>query len=100
MRARSLGYKAKKEFVIARVRVAKGKRSRPAPALGRKPGKNVKRVSLAKSLRWLAEQKALRKHKNLSLIGSYFIGSDGVSEYYEVIMRDMHSRMPKRIKKR
>ncbi len=98
-RARELGYEAKREFVVVRARVGKGKRARPSPRLGRKPGKNVKRVSLGKSLQWLAEQKALRTHNNLSLVGSYFVGSAGDVEYYEVILRDLHSHKPKAWKK-
>lgn len=86
-RAREIGYKAKKEVIVIRVRVQKGKRSRRRPRMGRKPGKNVKRVSMAKPLSWMATQKALRKHSNLSLVGSYKVATDGDTEYFEVILR-------------
>ncbi len=86
-RAREVGYKAKKEFIIARVRVSKGKRSRPRAEMGRKPGKNVKRVPFAKPLSWLAEQKAAKKFTNLAVINSYNVASDGDVEYYEIVLR-------------
>ncbi len=94
-RAHGLGYKATKEFVIVRVRMGKGNRSRPAPKLGRKPGKNVKRVAPGRSLQWFATQKALRTHRNMSVVGSYFVGESGTDHYFEVILREMHSHVPK-----
>ena len=87
VRARTLGYKATKDYITALVRVGKGKRVRPAPAMGRKPGKNVKRVPFGRDLAWMAEQKAGRRFSNLSVVGSYMAGGDGVDEYYEVVMR-------------
>ena len=84
--ARSVGYKAKKEFIIVRVRAPKGRRIRPQAKLGRKSGKNQKRVSPAYSKQWLCEQRALRKYLNLRVVGSYFVGMDGTNEYYEVVM--------------
>ena len=94
VRAHSLGYKATKDFITCIVRVKKGKRSRPKPALGRKPGKNVKRVPFGRSLGWIAEQKAIKRFSNLDLVASYIVGSDGVSAYYEVILRNRHSSKP------
>ena len=93
-RARSLGYVAKKEFLIARVRVKRGKRRRPATALGRKPGKNRKTENPGKPWQWFAEQKASRRFPNLCVLNSYFIGEDGQNAYYEVVMRNPHSNKP------
>lgn len=86
IRARQLGYKARKYFVIARVRVAKGKRTRPKYSLGRKPAKTVKYVSPAFDAAWRAEQKAAKKFRNLKVVGSYYVGEDGMHKYYEVVM--------------
>ncbi len=94
VRAHSLGYKATKDFITCIVRVKKGKRTRPKPAMGRKPGKNVKRVPFGRSLGWIAEQKAIKRFSNLELVASYIVGSDGVSAYYEVILRNRHSSKP------
>ena len=46
-RARSLGYKAKEGFSLARVKVKKGKRKRPKPAMGRKPGHSGRKIGRA-----------------------------------------------------
>jgi len=88
-RARSLGYKAKQGFVLARVRVRKGGRRRPRPAKGRKPSKyGMVRFSPSKGLQWIAEEKAARKFINLEVLNSYYVGEDGIRKWYEVIMVD------------
>ncbi len=94
-RARELGYRAKKEFVLLRVKVPRGKRKRNRPDLGRKPGKNRKFVNPGKSWQWFAEQRGLRWHRNLELVGSYWVGADGERQYYEVILRNPHSSKPR-----
>ena len=86
VRARALGYKAEKGCVVVRVRVKKGKRARPAPRMGRKPGKNVKRVPPGHSQKQIAEARAARKYSNLRVVNSYFVGQDGTSAFFEVIM--------------
>lgn len=85
-RARELGYKALKEIIVARVRVGKGMRSRPKAKMGRKPGKNVKRVSMSRPMSWMAVQKALKRFSNTVPVGVYKAASDGDSEYFEVIL--------------
>lgn len=87
-RARSLGYKAAKGYVIARVRIKRGKRKRNQPDLGRKPGRNVKRVNPGVSLKGQAIDKARRKFINLIPINAYWVGQDGVYKYFEVVLRD------------
>lgn len=87
-RAHALGYKAKKEFIVARVRIAKGKRRRRDPDLGRKPGKNRKTQPPGKSLQWLAQQRAVRRFSNLKLLNSYYVGEDGQYKFFEVILKD------------
>lgn len=84
-RARALGFKAKKGYVVVRVRLRKGNRSRPAPRMGRKPGKNVKRVSPGLSLQKMAELKAAKRFTNLRVLNSYLAANDGVHAYYEVL---------------
>ncbi len=88
LRARSLGYKAKRGYVVARIRISKGKRKRRRPDLGRKPGKNRKTQPPGLSLQHLAEQKALRRFPNLCLVNSYYVGEDGQFKFYEVIFKD------------
>lgn len=85
-RARTLGYKATKDYAIVRVRVKRGNRVRPAPRMGRKPGKNVKRVSPGFPLSRIAEMRAAKTHTNMRVLGSYLAGKDGVNAYYEVVL--------------
>ncbi len=87
VRARTLGYKAKKGFFVVRVRTKRGKRVRKKADLGRKPGKNRKRENPGKPWKWFAEQKALRTHKNAEVLGSYLAGEDGTYKFFEVLMR-------------
>jgi large subunit ribosomal protein L15e len=87
-RARELGYKAKQGFVVARVRVGRGRRKRAKPDLGRKPSKAGRFMSPAKSLQRIAEEKAASKFPNLEVLNSYWVGEDGKSKYFEVILVD------------
>jgi large subunit ribosomal protein L15e len=89
LRARSLGYKAKQGFVVARVRVAKGGLNKERPNKGRRPKRmGVYGYSPGKSHKWIAEERAARKFPNLEVLGSYYVAEDGQHKYYEVIMVD------------
>ena len=87
-RARTLGYKAKKGFVVLRVRVKRGGRTRSMQKKGRKTRKQTIRKTLKMNYRWVAEIRAERKYKNLEVLNSYWIGKDGKHYYFEVIMID------------
>ncbi len=89
-RARALGYKAKKGFVLVRVRVRKGGRRRRLYGRGgRKPSKaGLVKFTPKKGLRWIAEEKAQRKYPNLEVLNSYPVGEDGQHKWYEVILVD------------
>ena len=95
IRARSLGYKATKDFIIVRVRISKGKRVRRRADLGRKPGKNRKEVNPGAPLGYYAEVKASRKFNNLEVVGVYFVGMTGTDKYFEVIMKNCNSGKPR-----
>lgn len=84
--ARRLGYKANRSTIVARVRLSKGRRVRDRPAIGRKPGRNLKRVSPGQPKSMLARNKAQKRFPNMRPIGSYFVGMDGMNEYFEVIL--------------
>jgi large subunit ribosomal protein L15e len=91
-RARTLGYKAKKGFVIALSKVKKGGRHKSRPTSGRRPKRmGVKKYTAKKSLQWTAEERAQRHFKNLEVLNSYWVGDDGVKEYYEVIFVDLNA---------
>jgi len=92
-RARALGYKAKQGFVVVRVRVRKGGRSRRifGWVSGKKPSSaGIRRFTPRKSLRWIAEEKAQRKFPNLEVLNSYYVAEDGRYKWFEVIMVDKH----------
>ncbi|MFH0971974.1 MAG: 50S ribosomal protein L15e [Candidatus Micrarchaeota archaeon] len=92
VRAHALGFKARKDFTIARVRLKRGKRSRPKPDQGRKPGRNRKFVNPGISIQKYAERKVQNRFRNLKVINSYLVGEDGVYKYFEVIMQDMNAK--------
>lgn len=87
-KARMLGYKAKKGFVVIRVRLKRGGRQRPRHTHGRKSRKQHVRKILKMSYRWIAEIRAARRYLNLEVLNSYPIGKDGKYYFYEVIMVD------------
>jgi len=88
-RARALGYKAKKGFVVARVRVLRGGRTRKrAGVKGRKTRKQTIRKTLKMSYQWVAEMRATKYFNNLEVLNSYWIGRDGKHYFFEVILVD------------
>ncbi len=88
-RARKLGYKAKKGFVVARVYLKRGGHRRPRPSKARKSGGGLAvRKSLSMNYQWIAEQRAARKFKNLEVLNSYQVGKDGEHYFFEVILVD------------
>ena len=87
-RARALGYKAKKGFVIIRIRIKRGGHERPRPNKGRRSKRLHARKNLKMNYKWIAEQRVGNKYKNLEILNSYLIGKDGVNYFYEVICVD------------
>jgi large subunit ribosomal protein L15e len=87
-RARTLGYKAKDGYIIVRVRVERGKRKRKIHMRGRKPSKTGYFYARHKSLQLIAEERAGKRHRNMEVLNSYFVGEDGQYKFYEVILAD------------
>jgi len=87
-RARSLGYKAKKGFVIIRIRIGRGGHKRPRPNKGRRSKRLHTRKNLKMSYKWIAEQRVEKKYTNLTVLNSYVLGKDGKHYFYEVICVD------------
>ncbi len=87
-RARELGYKDKKGFVVVRVRVKRGGHRRARPEAGRRSKRLHIRKNLKMSYKWIAEQRASKKYDNLEVLNSYQIGKDGIFYFYEVILVD------------
>tara|TARA_Y100000031_G_scaffold64429_1_gene72263 strand:- start:376 stop:948 length:573 start_codon:yes stop_codon:yes gene_type:complete len=87
-RARALGYKNKKGFVVVRTRIKRGGHKRSRPNKGRRSKRLHTRKNLGMNYKWISEQRAGRKYKNLEVLNSYMIGKDGVYYFYEVILVD------------
>ncbi|MCQ8891770.1 MAG: 50S ribosomal protein L15e [Candidatus Methanosuratincola sp.] len=88
-KARSLGYKAKPGIVVARVRVIRGPMNVQRPRSGRRPKRmGIYGLTVNKSVRWIAEERAAKKFPNMNVLGSYWVGSDGRYAWYEVILVD------------
>lgn len=96
-RARRLGYKAKQGVIVVRMRVGTGGMRRKRPRGGRRPKHlGVTRIKADVSMRHVAERRALERHPNMRLLGSYYIYKDGAHYWFEVIMADPeHPRVAK-----
>lgn len=88
-RAHAVGYRAKQGFVVVRARIGKGSSKREKPAGGRKPAHaGMTRVTPAKSLQRIAEERVSKKYPNMEALNSYYAGESGKHIWYEVIMVD------------
>ena len=87
-KARALGYKAKKGFIIIRVKLKRGGHKKPRPNKGRRGKRMTTRKTLKMNYKWIAEQRVGRKYDNLEVLNSYPIGKDGIYAFYEVIAVD------------
>jgi len=85
-RARSLGYKAKKGFLIIRVRAIRGGRQRPDIKGGRRTAHSSQRKNVAKNYQSICEERVAKKYVNCEVLNSYYVGQDGKYIWYEVIL--------------
>ncbi|MFW9922406.1 MAG: 50S ribosomal protein L15e [Candidatus Thorarchaeota archaeon] len=85
-RARALGYKAKQGYVLVRIRIRRTGLRKSRPSRGRTTkGQTVRGIQPGKSFKWIAEERAARKHPNLEVLNSYPVGEDGRFMWYEII---------------
>jgi large subunit ribosomal protein L15e len=87
-RARNLGYKDKKGFVMIRIRVNRGGHKKPRPNKGRRSKRLHTRKNLTMSYKWIAENRVSKKFTNLEVLNSYMVGKDGQHYFFEVICVD------------
>lgn len=88
-RARSLGYKAKTGYVVARTRVRRGGMRKSRFTAGRRPKRmGVKKITPAKSIQRIAEERVARKYPNMEVLNSYWVWEDGKYKFFEVILVD------------
>ncbi len=87
--ARRVGYKAKQGVVVVRTRVRRGGLRKGKIHMKRKPSKaGIKKITMAKSIQRIAEERTSRRYPNLEVLNSYWVGEDGKNKFYEVIMID------------
>ena len=87
--ARRLGYKAKQGVVLVRTRVRRGGLRKGKIHMKRKPSKSgIKKITMAKSVQRIAEERVSRRYPNLEVLNSYWVGEDGKNKFYEVILLD------------
>jgi len=90
-RARALGYKAKPGFVIVRTKVRKGGLRKHRIKKGRRPKrKGILKITMRKSIQRIAEERTSKRHPNLEVLASYWVGEDGRHKWFEIIMVDPH----------
>lgn len=88
-RARSLGYKAKKGYVVVRTRVRRGGRRKTRFTAGRRPKRmGVNKITPIKSIKRIAEERVAKKFPNLEVLNSYWVWEDGKFKFFEVILVD------------
>ena len=91
-RARTLGYKAKKGFIVVRIRIRKGSGMHRRAVAGRRPKRmGVTKLTRRLNIQAMAEQRVSKKFKNCEVLNSYYIGDDGKMHYYEVILLDKNA---------
>jgi len=57
----------------------------------RKPSKaGIKKITMAKSIQRMAEERTSKRYPNLEVLNSYWVGEDGKNKFFEVIMVDPH----------
>ncbi|ELP92917.1 60S ribosomal protein L15-2, putative [Entamoeba invadens IP1] len=90
-RARILGFKNRKGFLVFSIRVHRGNRKIQARAgiVHRKPAnQGIHRIKKHQSLQVIAENRVGRKYPSLRVLTSYSIGQDSTFRFYEIIMVD------------
>ncbi len=93
VRARSLGYKAKKGYLVVRGRIKKGGRRRPTPAKGRNPAAmGLVHFTPGQKRQSIMEQRVAKKYPNTEVVNSYEIAKDGQYHYFEVILVDLKQK--------
>jgi large subunit ribosomal protein L15e len=87
-RARSLGYRAKPGIIVVRHRVIRGGRMREQVAGGRRPKASRRLQVVNKNYQQIAEERVNKKYRNCEVLNSYWVCSDGIYSWYEVILLD------------
>jgi large subunit ribosomal protein L15e len=90
-RARALGYKAKQGIIMVRGRVRKGGLQKRMGYKGRRSKREgMKKITMGKSIKRIAEERAAKRFPNMEVLNSYWVGEDGKNVWFEIIMVDKH----------
>jgi len=90
-RARALGYRAKPGFILVRAKVRRSNFRKRHPVRGRKPRRTgISKLTIGKNMKWIAEERVAKRHENLEVLNSYWVGEDGKFKFFEVILVDPH----------
>jgi large subunit ribosomal protein L15e len=90
-RARMLGYRAKQGFAIIRAKVRTGSFRKRAIRKGRRARRRgIIRMRVNKNLQRIAEERVAKRYPNMEVLNSYYVGEDGKSRFYEIILVDPH----------
>ncbi|MEM4315456.1 MAG: 50S ribosomal protein L15 [Nitrososphaerota archaeon] len=90
-RARSLGYKTKRGYIVLRVRVRRGGFQKPRPRSGRRPKAiGVTRHKVNVSMKEEAINRVVKTHPNLKPLGAYPLARDSLYKWFEVVAVDPH----------
>ncbi|KAJ3683853.1 hypothetical protein LUZ60_014080 [Juncus effusus] len=90
-KAHRLGYKAKQGFVVYRVRVRRGGRTRPVAkgiVYGKPKHQGITQLKFQRNKRSVAEERAGRRLGGLRVLNSYWVNQDSTYKYFEVILVD------------
>ncbi len=88
-RARSLGFKAKQGIIVARVQIRRGGRRKSRWQRGRRTKHmGVNKITPGRSIQSIGEERVARRYPNMQVLNSYWVGQDGKSKWYEVILVD------------
>ena len=89
--ARRVGYRAKQGITVVRTRVRRGGLRKGKVHMKRNPSKaGIKKITMAKSIQRIAEERTSKRYPNLEVLNSYWVGEDGKNKFFEVIMVDPH----------
>jgi len=87
-RARILGYKDKRGFVVVRVKLKRGGRKKHRVNRNRRSKRQTVKKVLKMNYRGVAESRAQRKYSTLVVLNSYLLAKDGPHYFFEVILVD------------
>merc|ERR1739847_115282 len=98
-KARLMGYKAKQDNSVFRVRVRRGCRKRLAPkgaTYGKPVNEGVNQLKFQRRIQSVAEERAGKALGSLRVLNSYWVGQDSTYKYFEVVMVDPQHKVIRR----